>query len=382
MVERSRGELLASPPHQPWLATVERLPAHGPKQQISNPRSARPSDGARRDVRRRPTASTPEGLRIGPLPAAEPAQVSRAHRSRRAAVNPHSHMSSSNPPGDGSARSCALWRVQDGLLAPAADQLAIEEPLEIQLRYLRAGLEVRQTVAITMRTPGCDRELAVGFLCTEGILTSPDEIEAIEESCAAEGAQICVHVRIGVQLDLTRLQRHGTVTSACGACGKTSLRALRIDSRFTLEADQPALDPEAVHRIPAAVRAGQAAFAQTGGLHAAALCTSAGEVLAVYEDVGRHNAVDKLIGAEFLRGRLPLASAIVFVSSRASFELVQKAAMAGVPVLAAVGAPSSLAVELARASGLTLLGFVRDRRFNVYAGVSRLPQLLHSTVAA
>lgn len=290
-------------------------------------------------------------------------------------------MRPSFPTSGGSSAACALWRVQDQSICPVADRLAAEEPLEIQVAHARAGIVVRQTVSVTMRTPGHDRELAVGYLCTEGILTSPEQIATITPGPSSAGMRICVHLDPGVSVDLTKMQRHGTVTSACGACGKTSLDAIHTASQFVLDPNAPALDLDAIHRIPAAVRAIQAGFAQTGGLHAAAFCTSDGEVGSMYEDVGRHNAVDKLIGAEFLAGRLPYHSHILFVSGRASFELVQKAAMAGVPVLAAVGAPSSLAVHLARSCGMTLLGFVRDRRFNVYSGISRLPQLLQSTAA-
>ncbi len=285
--------------------------------------------------------------------------------------------------------ACALWRIEGDLLVPHLDLVAAEEPLEIKLGYVRDGVPVKTVVALTMRTPGADAELAVGFLHNEGILKDRPQIEAITLGIGGEhrrmsgstsrdaltGAEICVHVRDRVAIDLDALRRYGTTTSACGACGKTSRDALRVESRFSLHDDPLTIGIDLVHRLPAALRGAQEIFDQTGGLHAAALFDETGRLVDVREDVGRHNAVDKLIGAQFLADRLPLRGHVLFVSGRASFELVQKAAMAGVPVLAAVGAPSSLAVSLAREAGLTLLGFVRDQRFNVYSGFQRVPQL-------
>lgn len=280
------------------------------------------------------------------------------------------------PSVDRSATACALWRVEGDRISPAADHLAAEEPLEIQVNHQHGGHRVTQTVSITMRTPGNDQELAAGFLCTEGLLTDSKQIEDIVLGSGPTGATACLRLHDGVEINLRSLQRHGTLTSACGACGKTSLESLRAPTRFAINPDTPVLDAAMIHRLPAAMRHAQAVFAQTGGLHAAALCDRRGNVVAIYEDVGRHNAVDKIIGSQFLAATLPLESSLLVVSGRASFELVQKAIMAGLPVLAAVGAPSSFAVTLAREAGLTLLGFVRDQRFNVYAGMARMPQLL------
>lgn len=286
------------------------------------------------------------------------------------------HMSENRRARPGLAQSCALWRVEGQVAHPRNDRIATEEALEIRLNYRQRSDRVTQTVAITMRTPGNDRELATGFLFTEGIITSAQDIAEITSNDESATSTICVHVVDGVAIDLKPLQRTGTVTSACGVCGKTSADSLRRKSAFTIKSDAPRFDFSAIHRLPSVLRAAQVAFDQTGGLHAAALCDHQGDILALYEDVGRHNAVDKIIGAQLLCGGLPLANEILVVSGRASFELVQKAVMAGVPALAAVGAPSSFAVEVARASGTTLIGFMRDERFNVYAGAARLPELL------
>ncbi len=273
------------------------------------------------------------------------------------------------------ASAFSILRIGPGAPETATDLIATEEPLEIQLGYTRHGTEVRKTVAITMRTPGHDRELAAGFLFTEGIIRDPADIAEIV-SPADRPQTVIVRLRPGVSVDVRPLERNNYTTSSCGVCGKASLDAVRTATRFPIPSPAPALDPDIIHQLPTSLRAAQSTFDQTGGLHAAALFTFAGKLIAVREDIGRHNAVDKLIGAKLHandhRSAFPLSEHIVFVSSRASFELMQKVVMAGCPVLAAVGAPSSLAVELARETGATLLGFVRDYRFNVYAGATRL----------
>ena len=253
---------------------------------------------------------------------------------------------------------------------PREDLLAVEEPLEIQLGYERRGWRVHKSVSITMRTPGADAQLAAGFLFTEGIVTDGAQIDAIH----AEGENITrVELKDGVPVDLQRLERHFYTTSSCGVCGKSSIAALNVGGRKLSVADGPVFDAATIHGLSAKLRDTQAVFEQTGGLHAAALFDPAGRLLDVREDVGRHNAVDKLIGGQLLAGEpVPFADRLLFVSARASFELVQKALAAGIPILAAVGAPSSLAVELAQAHGMTLLGFVRNGRFNIYTGEGRI----------
>nr|WP_250847222.1 formate dehydrogenase accessory sulfurtransferase FdhD [Aquisphaera insulae] len=250
----------------------------------------------------------------------------------------------------------------------ASDELSVEEPLEIRLAAPVEG-SAPISVAVTMRTPGDDVELAAGFLFTEGIIGGVEVLEGIERTAINA---VEARLRPGVVPDAARLDRHSFVSSSCGACGKRSIAAVRVASRHPIVEGSPRLSAELVHGLPRTLRAGQSAFARTGGIHASGLFDEEGHLLALREDVGRHNALDKLIGAELLAGRIPLARGIILVSGRVSFELVQKAAIAGVPVLGAVGAPSSLAVDLARECGMTLLGFVRDARFNVYSDAGRI----------
>ena len=261
-------------------------------------------------------------------------------------------------------------KVQGHDVSPQADALAVEEPLEIRVGFERDGKRVHQAVSVTMRTPGHDRELAAGFLWTEGILSAPDQIQHIRP-CGRRNV-VRVELRDGVAVNLQHLERHFYTTSSCGVCGKTSLEAVRACRRVTLPVGRPLLDAEVIHRLPDALRAAQSVFDTTGGLHGAGLFDERGELLALCEDVGRHNAVDKLIGGQLLAGNLPLSDRVLLLSGRASFELVQKAMMAGIAVVAAVGAPSSLAVDLARDCGMTVLGFVRNGRFNIYAGEGRI----------
>ena len=250
------------------------------------------------------------------------------------------------------------------------DLLAVEEPLEIRLGYARDGRRSHRGVSITMRTPGHDDELAVGFLFTEGIVTVREQVTGVR-ACGA-GNVVRVDLRPEVAVDLTRLERHFYTASSCGVCGKASLEAVRVCAPHRPAEGWPVVEAAVIQRLPDTLRAEQAVFERTGGLHAAALFDTHGNLLCLREDVGRHNALDKLIGAQFLSGRTPLSESVLLVSGRASFELVQKAAAAGIPFLAAVGAPSSLAVDLARERGLTVLGFVRADRFNIYTGVDRI----------
>jgi FdhD protein len=254
----------------------------------------------------------------------------------------------------------AIRRVEGDSSAPRQDLLAIEEPLEIRLGD--------RTVSITMRTPGHDRELAAGFLFTEGILQGSDQIAGI--ACVKNS--VTVELKAGVEADFERLQRHFYTSSSCGVCGKASIEALRMQGCPILPKDSPRVDSAVVHRMPESIRREQSVFDRTGGLHAAALFEDSGKFALLREDVGRHNAVDKVIGAEMLAGRSVSSNRLLLVSGRASFELVQKALMAGIPILAAVGAPSSLAVETAQRFNMTLLGFVREGRFNIYSGAQRV----------
>lgn len=253
---------------------------------------------------------------------------------------------------------------------PRVEALAVEEPLEIRLSF--AGASEARSVAITMRTPGHDAELAVGFLRSEGIVAARDDIrQCVEVADNVVGVELVD----GVRVDLRALERHFYVSSSCGVCGKTSIDAVGVNRVGPRVASGPRISPDVVHAMPESLRRAQAVFEQTGGLHAAGLFDERGALLLVREDVGRHNAVDKVVGAALLAGLLPLDGRMLMLSGRASFELVQKASMAGLAVVAAVGAPSTLAVQLAEASGITLLGFVRNRRFNVYSGVERLAEV-------
>ena len=254
-----------------------------------------------------------------------------------------------------------------------ADILAVEEPLEIRLGLTEKGRQLHRAISITMRTPGNDFELAAGFLFTEGILQSKNQIEHIKHCGKFPNNQNTVRLDLSpdTQIDFKKLERNFYTTSSCGVCGKSSIDALATGAKSVANGDFPPISGELIHNFPEKLSARQKIFAQTGGLHAAALFDIDGNLVELREDVGRHNAVDKLIGAKFLAGELPLPDKILFLSGRASFELIQKAVMAQIPIICAVGAPSSLAVEAARKFNVTLLGFVRDNRFNIYTGENR-----------
>lgn len=253
-----------------------------------------------------------------------------------------------------------VTRVTSRGAEPNEDVLAVEEPLEIRV----VSRQDEKNISVTMRTPGDDFDLAAGFLFTEGLVRSSDEIDSIRHWGSPNVVRIAL--RDGVRLDASKLDRHFYTTSSCGVCGKTSIEALRV-AVAPLPSAAP-IDGKRIHTLPEVLRDHQAAFQATGGLHGAAVVDRDGNLMCVREDIGRHNAVDKAIGSLFREGATPLHNAVLVVSSRASFELVQKAIVAGIPLLASVGAPSTLAVQLAREFGLTLVGFVRDNRFNVYAG--------------
>jgi FdhD protein len=256
------------------------------------------------------------------------------------------------------------------------DDLAIEEPLDMQVEFGPADGREAKTISITMRTPGHDRELAAGFLVGEGLLRSPDQVESVTSRgprFGATGFQNSVRVVLhpGVPLDLKRLERNCYTTSSCGVCGKTSMEALKLNFFPALASDWQ-VSEGVIRSLPDRLRESQEIFSQTGGLHAAGLFTPEGEGIIVREDVGRHNAVDKVIGAQFLAGAGLLSRAILVVSGRASFELMQKALAAGIPMLVAVGAPSSLAVQVAGQFGATLAGFTKRTGFNIYTGSGRI----------
>lgn len=244
-----------------------------------------------------------------------------------------------------------------------SDSLAVEEPLEIRIR--------NRAFAVTMRTPGHDEELAVGFLVGEGLLRKRADLIDVQP-CERHELGNAINVRPGplVQIDFEAAERHVYASSSCGVCGKASIDAVRAKALAPVRG--VAVSRDVLCRLPALLARGQDGFAESGGLHAAAVCNASGEVLALREDVGRHNAVDKVIGRLFLDGQVPLSAHLLIVSGRASFEIMQKAALAGIGVVAAVSAPSSLAVRFAQEMGQTLVGFLRPPRFNVYTHPGRL----------
>lgn len=263
-----------------------------------------------------------------------------------------------------------VLRLRDGQRTERPDTLAVEEPLELRIDG--------RALTVTMRTPGHDFDLAAGFLVSEGVARAADDVAEIRY-CAGEtedGTNTYNVLDVTLGPDAMRpahaLERHVLTTAACGVCGKASLDAVTTSSTWSVADDRLTLTPELLAVLPDRLRVAQRVFDATGGLHAAGLFTADGELRCVREDVGRHNAVDKVVGDALLTGRLPLRESILMVSGRASFELVQKAVMAGIPALAAVSAPSSLAVDLAEECGVTLVGFLRGSSMNVYAGAHRV----------
>jgi FdhD protein len=263
-----------------------------------------------------------------------------------------------------------VLRIRDGVSSHRPDTLAAEEPMEI-----RVG---GRPLTVTMRTPGDDFDLAAGFLVGEGVLHRTDQLAGIRycAGATADGGNtynvVDVALAAGVTPPDASLERSFYTTSSCGLCGKASLDAVRTVAPWSVAEDELRIGPERLAELPDRLRAAQKVFDSTGGLHAAGLFSAEGELLCLREDVGRHNAVDKVVGHALREGLLPLRGTVLMVSGRASFELVQKAVMAGIPLLAAVSAPSSLAVDLAAESGLTLIGFLRGSSMNVYTGAGRL----------
>jgi FdhD protein len=251
---------------------------------------------------------------------------------------------------------------------PGADTdcVAVEEPLEIGIAWISGGEPREKNISVTMRTPGDDYDLAAGFLFTEGLVQRAEEIESVRHWGSPNRVRVALAPH--AQLDLSKLDRHFYTTSSCGVCGKTSIDAVRVARRAV---EPAAIAAGVIHRLPALLRGAQPAFRDTGSVHGAALVDADGMLLRAREDVGRHNAVDKVIGSFVREGALPPPGAILAVSSRTSFEIVQKAIVAGIGAVASVGGPSSLAIELAQELGVTLIAFVREGRFNVYAGSVR-----------
>ncbi|PQJ11127.1 formate dehydrogenase accessory sulfurtransferase FdhD [Flavipsychrobacter stenotrophus] len=270
-----------------------------------------------------------------------------------------------------STSSTNIIKVAAGSVSGANDILAVEEPLEIRLAFLLDGKRTEKNISVTMRTPGNDEELVMGFLFTEGIITSSDDIATVS---ITNDNIVTVSLKDHIVPTLNKLDRNFYTTSSCGVCGKASIDAVKTycDVPGDYPYDDLQCTAERIISLPGILRDKQAVFEQTGGLHACAIFTAQAHLLNLREDVGRHNALDKLIGASLSSGVLPLSSHILLLSGRASFELVQKAAMAGVKMIAAVGAPSSLAVQMAEEWNITLIGFLRGERFNIYSGAQRI----------
>ncbi len=257
------------------------------------------------------------------------------------------------------------------------DSLAVESPLEIQLAWTEKGKRIRRSISVTMRTPILDFQLAIGFLFAEGIISDYSDVLQIRygddaQTTDLQGNVVIVTLQPKVKVNIEKLDRHFYTTSSCGVCGKASIELVQSHTCYYLPPNSPKIPTKIFHQLPQKLREQQALFENTGGIHAAALFDKEGNLMCLCEDVGRHNALDKLVGKALQENRVPLKDSIVLVSGRASFELIQKALMAGIPILAAVGAPSSLAVELADTYGMTLIGFLRNEQFNVYTGMERV----------
>ncbi|MGN6509122.1 MAG: formate dehydrogenase accessory sulfurtransferase FdhD [Chitinophaga sp.] len=273
--------------------------------------------------------------------------------------------------GPASIRHTTVRRVSGLTSSPLTDALSVEEPLEIRIGYGPETARQQKAISVTMRTPGNDPELAAGFLFTEGIIDSYGQVKVISHAgmeCASKKKNI-VQVELAEDFmpQLQQADRNFYTTSSCGVCGKSAIQSIRTVSPFRgLEKIQQTLPAEILYQLPGKLKAAQSGFASTGGIHASGLFTMEGDLVLLREDVGRHNALDKLTGRALMDGLLPLDGHILLLSGRASFELIQKAAMAGISIVAAIGAPSSLAVELAAECDITLLGFLKENRFNIY----------------
>ncbi|MBD2435977.1 formate dehydrogenase accessory sulfurtransferase FdhD [Nostoc sp. FACHB-110] len=270
-----------------------------------------------------------------------------------------------------SKRKAQVWVVENGKKRLRQDHITTEEPLEIRL------VSPRRTVAVTMRTPGTDFALVAGFLFSEGVITCQGDIQRMsyctDESVDGEQRYNIINVELkpGLNPDLQPLERHFYTNSACGVCGKANIEALRLRGCAVINSEL-IVNPEIIYSLPDKLRSAQGIFSMTGGLHAAAVFDVNGNLLNVQEDIGRHNALDKLIGSALLSDELPLNHHIIMVSGRSSFEILQKSLVAQVPIVCSVSAPSSLAVSIAQEFGITLIGFLRGERFNIYTGRERI----------
>ena len=262
-----------------------------------------------------------------------------------------------------------IIKIVEGQHLPFEDLVVIEAPLEIRIHYFSKGKWTKKKLAVTMRTPGDDKSLAIGFLFSEGIIGHFSDITSIEK---IEDNILIISLLKKVVVAMDTLERNFYATSSCGVCGKASIDKLTKTSCFFPRPALPKISPTTLGKLPLLLRDIQSLFDQTGGIHAAAIFSTRGDLVKVAEDVGRHNAVDKLIGHCLQNNQIPLRKEVLMLSGRISFELVQKAMMVGIPIIAAVGAPSSLAIELAEETDITLIGFLKAERFNVYCGEERL----------
>ena len=265
----------------------------------------------------------------------------------------------------------SIHKINSGEINETEDKVAVEEPLQIQLEYSTASGRMLKNIAVTMCTPGNDEELAAGFLFTEGIIKNAQAISEIKRSAADENI-VQVILKENIIPALGNAARNFYTTSSCGICGKASIDAINTVSVFAAQKDSVIINATVLYNLQDKIKEQQQVFEDTGGIHASALFDTSGKFMTLREDVGRHNALDKIIGAALMKNELPLNNCLLFLSGRASFELVQKAVMAGIKVIAAVGAPSSLAVELAKENEITLIGFLKKDRFNIYSGKERI----------
>jgi FdhD protein len=279
-----------------------------------------------------------------------------------------------------SAEEIAVYKVRLNELTEVNDVVAAEEPLEISLAWKSEGKNNVKVISVTMRTPGNDPELAAGFLFTEGIIKEKAAVRSAIAHAFAEN-KITVVLNEGYVPELQQTERNFYTTSSCGVCGKASIDAIKTVSVFENNSDEIIADAAVFYTLSEKLRSRQATFNSTGGLHASALFDLQGNFISLREDVGRHNALDKIIGASLTEEKLPLTSSILLLSGRASFELVQKAMMAGIKVIAAIGAPSSLAVKAAEECGITLVGFLRNESFNIYSNKERIRLTKENTPA-